>query len=194
MAAGEKTHVRVASSSPGRVRLRVHPAERSPERMEKLRERLEAHPDVQSVEVNPQTGSVLVRGESTQKLKAALGQLVEQVEQAGPERLPEVAAVELVKRLNSRVNQASQGRLSLSWAVPALFVGFGLRQLLLEGLTLGAVPWYVLIYYGVDSFIKLNPEHAPRVEPVGAQPATPPAPTSGQPAPAETPQPDGGYR
>jgi hypothetical protein len=34
--------------------------------------------------------------------------------------------------------------------------------LIAEGLTVGAVPWYVLVYYGVDSFLKLYPEHAPQ--------------------------------
>ena len=48
--------------------------------------------------------------------------------------------------------------------MPAAFVSVGVRQLLAEGLTLGTVPWYVLIYYGVDSFLKLYPEHAPKRE------------------------------
>jgi hypothetical protein len=40
-------------------------------------------------------------------------------------------------------------------------VALGLRQLARDGLTVGAVPWYVLIYYGADSFLKLYPEHRP---------------------------------
>jgi Heavy metal associated domain 2 len=170
MATREKTRCRVAHSSPGRVRLRVHHADRSPRRMEEMRERLQAQPDIHAVEVNARTGSVLVRGESTEKIKEALLQFVEPIEEAGPERLPEATAVELIKGFNSRLSENTQGRFTLSWAVPALFLGFGLRQLLLGGLTIGTVPWYVLMYYGVDSFIKLNPQHAPRVEPVGAQP------------------------
>jgi hypothetical protein len=40
-------------------------------------------------------------------------------------------------------------------------VDAGVRQLMAQGLTLGSIPWYVLLYYGVDSFLKLYPEHAP---------------------------------
>src|SRR5215469_90797 len=67
-----RAHARVEHHTPGRVRVRVAREERSPEHMERVRRQLEAHPDVAGVDVNPQTGSVLVRGEHANGLRAAL--------------------------------------------------------------------------------------------------------------------------
>ncbi|MDQ6691903.1 MAG: hypothetical protein M3Z13_03960, partial [Candidatus Dormibacteraeota bacterium] len=53
-------------------------------------------------------------------------------------------------------------RLSLKWIVPATFATMGVRQLMIQGFKLGTIPWYVLLYYGADSFMKLYPEHAPQ--------------------------------
>lgn len=169
----KKIPARVEHHSPGRIRLRVPREHRSPHRLGELRQRLEALPEVHSVEVNHRTGSILLLGEPSPRVKEALSDLFEQVEEAGPERLPEVTAVELVKGLDGQIRQVTGGRVSLRWLVPATFVGFGVRQLMAQGFTLGPLPWYVLFYYGVDAFLKLYPEHAPKPEQAGAQPATP---------------------
>lgn len=134
--------------------------------MERVRQRLARHPDVQSVEVSERTGSVLVLGTQTERLRAALEEFLELVEEApSPEAVRDrgvETAVTLVKDLDDRLAWATGGRLQLRWLIPATFVGFGVRQLIAQGLTIGSVPWYVLVYYGVDSFLKLYPEHAPQ--------------------------------
>ena len=133
--------------------------------MERLRTQLSADPAVRSVQVNQRTGSVLVHGERNAELEGAIGRTLELVEEAGPEGLPEAgveALVLLVRDVDRRLRRATSGHLSLSWLVPATFVGVGVRQLMREGLTIFSVPWYVLMYYGVDAFLKLYPQHAPR--------------------------------
>jgi hypothetical protein len=133
--------------------------------MERLRGQLSAHPAVESVEVNERTGSVLVHGTVTSELEDALGQALELVSEAGPENVPEAGVeslVLMVKDVDSRLQRATSSRLSLRWLVPAAFIGVAVRQLMREGLTIGNVPWYVLLYYGVDSFLKLYPHHAPK--------------------------------
>ncbi|HEY4025812.1 MAG TPA: hypothetical protein VGO86_05215 [Candidatus Dormibacteraeota bacterium] len=146
------------------MRIRVDPRHRSPEQMDLVRRRLDANPDVDSVTVDLRTGSILVLGSSTERLRAALDTVVDIVEEAGPEGLPEagvVVAVDLVRDLDRRLAAATAGRVSLRWLVPAAFLTIGVRQLIRQGLTAGQIPWFVLIYYGVDSFLKLNPEYAP---------------------------------
>jgi Heavy metal associated domain 2 len=155
-----------------RVRARVAREDRSPERMDRLRRQLSAHPAVDSVEVNHRTGSVLVHGEVATELEGAVRESLELVEEAGPENVPEAgveSVVLLVREVDRKLRRTTGSRLSLRWLVPTAFVGVGLRQLVREGLTLGSVPWYVLIYYGVDSFLKLYPQHAPK------DPGRPPA-------------------
>jgi hypothetical protein len=138
--------------------------------MELLQERLSDHPAVDMVEVDRRSGSVLLLGGRSEALRSALEEFVELVEEKGPEGVRDAGvamAVTAVKELDGRLAGVSGGRLSLRWMVPATFVAFGLRQLLAQGLTVGAVPWYVLLYYGVDSLLKLYPEHAPRAHLAG---------------------------
>jgi hypothetical protein len=151
--------------SSGRIRVRLPRGERSPEQMEQIRERLSRHPDVDSVAANPATGSILVTGGRSSPLRSALAEfltVVESVEQEGAREAGVEATVDLVKKADEKLRHATSGRFSLRALIPALLVSFGIRELLREGLTIGTVPWYVLIYYGVDSFLKLYPQYAPR--------------------------------
>lgn len=152
-------------ASPGRIRVRVRQEDRRPEHMELLREQLSHDPNVDLAEVNARSGSVLVLGGQTDQLRQALENVLDVVQKAGPEGLPELgvdAVVDTVKQVDDRLARVTNGRVSLRVLVPATFIAVGLRQLLRQGLSAGAIPWYVLFYYGVDSFLKLYPEHAPR--------------------------------
>jgi hypothetical protein len=164
---GSKPVAYVRHRSHGRVRASVEKGERSPERMQEIKQRIQDHPGVRGVEVNPTTGSVLVTGEHNDQIRQALDSalvLVESLQGGEPSEKAVETVVGAVKAADSRVLEATAGRVSLKWLVPASFVAVGLRQLIAQGLTAGSVPWYVLLYYGVDSFLKLNPEHAPSSE------------------------------
>jgi hypothetical protein len=134
--------------------------------MQRLRQRLAADPAVSSVEVNHRSGSVLVTGEHTADLHSALSTMLDIVETIARTEQPSDqavnAVVNAVKAADEGLRRHTDGRLSVRWLIPAAFVSLGVRELLRQGLTLGAVPWYVLIYYGVDSFMKLYPEHSPQ--------------------------------
>jgi hypothetical protein len=133
--------------------------------MERLHSQLRADRAVQDVQVNHRTGSILVQGEVGSQLEKAVRACLDMVEEVGPENVQEAgveSAVLLVQSIDRKLRRSTGSRLSLRWLVPAGFIGFGLRQLLRNGLTVGNVPWYVLLYYGVDSFLKLYPHHAPK--------------------------------
>jgi hypothetical protein len=156
---------RLEHRSPGRVRVRVDREHRTPQRMELVRDRLSGNAMVTGVEVNPKTGSVLLHGPRDDVPIDLLSDIFELITTtaAAPIVEPGVEeAVNLVKLVDDRIRDVTAGRLSLRLLVPATFIGVGIRQLLAEGLSLSTVPWYVLIYYGVDSFLKLYPEHAPQ--------------------------------
>lgn len=160
-----RARARVEHRSAGRVRVRVGRQERSPEQMTRLRQRLEAHPSVKAVDVNPRTGSVLVQGSRAGDLRSALDESLEIIEEAGPENLPEAGVESVVvalRAVDSRIARSTGGRLSLRWLVPVSFCAVALRQLVRGGLTIGEIPWFVLLYYGIDSFFKLYPQHAPK--------------------------------
>lgn len=164
---GSRPVARLRHRSHGRVRATLQKSERSQGRMEQIKKQIESQPGIRSVNVNPTTGSVVVTGDHNHQIHEALDtavQLVESLQEGEPAPKAVEALVGAVKLADSRLRQTTGDRISLKWLVPGAFVGVGLRQLLAEGLTIGAVPWYVLLYYGVDSFLKLNPEHAPKGE------------------------------
>lgn len=165
---------RLEHRSEGRVRARVWRGYRSPEQMEVVRRKLRSHSSVHNVEVNARTGSVLLEGEDTRALEEALKEVFEVVEEAAGGEVPAAgveSVVMVVRRADSRLRRTTGERFSLRWLVPAAFVAAGIRQLLKQGPTLGTIPWYVLLYYGIDSFLKLYPEHAPRARASPRDPA-----------------------
>ena len=151
--------------SPGRMRIRLHKPHRNPATYQRLRRHLERQPSVDSVEINERSGSLLIGTRDGDAARSALAEVLELVRPlASDDKLePDMTrVVDAVRIVDERIRIASGGKLSLRWVIPATFLGVGLRQLMREGITLGTVPWYVLIYYGVDSFFKLYPDHAPR--------------------------------
>ena len=76
------------------------------------------------------------------------------------------AAAELIAEateLNQRVKRASNGAFDLRFLIPLGFSALALRQLLVKGVQLGAIPWYVLAWYAFDSFIKFHYSSEPQL-------------------------------
>lgn len=169
-----RLRARLEHHTDGRVRVRVAREGRSVEHMDAVRRKLSSNPAVRHVDVNPRTGSVLLQGEDVRALVEALSEVLDVVAEAGGPEAP-TAGVEslvlLVKKTDRRLKRATGQRFSLRWLVPAAFIAAGVRQLMRQGFTLGTIPWYVLLYYGVDAFLKLHPEHAPRARASPADPA-----------------------
>ena len=137
---------------------------REEELLEDLGRRLKAHEGVDSVDINAVSGSVLVQGADSESLRHALDGVFSVIERAKEEGVGEMgvdSAVSLIKQLDAKLSDATGRRISLRWLVPAAFITVGVRQAVVQGISVGAIPWYVLLYYGVDSFLKLFPEYAP---------------------------------
>lgn len=128
-----------------------------------LQRSIRSHPSVSAVAVNEKTGSIVVQG-SPGKVRGAVDEFLEIVEESGEAGDGEVGiatAVGVVKALDRRVQAVTGHRMRLRFLVPAAFFGLGLRALIVDGLTVGSLPWFVLVYFGIDSFMKLYPEHVP---------------------------------
>ncbi len=167
-------HTHVVSSTPGRTRFKVPPHRRTHQQMEQLAASIEAHPDVQGVQFNTQTGSLLVHHDPNQailhEVKDALrdlgcvfadvtgtSELVSFKDESG-KNLDFDSAIE---HLNSQVLELTNGIVNLQYVLP---LGLGLLavlQFLTFGWQFDIVPWYVLFYFAVDSFIKLNLQEEP---------------------------------
>jgi hypothetical protein len=152
-------------SSEGRIRVRVPRTHRTRVAFEAVQRQLDSHAGVDRVTVNRHSGSILVEGEQSDAIHAALKEVFDIFEHSErPEEAAEKGvdlAVSLVRRFDSRLMEMTDNRVTLRWLVPATFITLGVRQMLAQGFALGTLPWYVLLYYGVDSFLKLYPEYGP---------------------------------
>ncbi|MGF1478564.1 MAG: DUF5132 domain-containing protein [Cyanophyceae cyanobacterium] len=94
----------------------------------------------------------------------AQAELDEEAQAFPPRRVPQETsevAGEILKaasELNAQVGRLTQGQLDLRLLVPLGLGTLALRQLLVRGLQLDELPWYVLAWYAFDSFTKLNNE------------------------------------
>jgi len=164
----------VVSSIPGRTRFRVPPKRRNHQEMERIANGLQAHPDVHNVQINVQTGSILVHHDpdrsDVHEVKDVLrdlgcmftgvtgtSDLIPVKDQSG-KNLDFNSAI---ADLNERVLQLTNGMVDLRYVLPVGLGALAVLQLLTYGLQFEIVPWYILAYFAIDSFIKLNFDEEP---------------------------------
>jgi hypothetical protein len=175
-----EAHGRVASATPGRLRVRIDRAHRHPALMHRIQGHLEGRPGIAQVEVNHGTGSVVVRydddhwsGDDLLGLFRDLGLVVRDILEAG-EELPPLGGssasndtMAAVGRLNRRISHLTGQTVDLRFLFPAALGALALRQAWRQGLGLNQIPAYVLLWYAFDAFWKLNVQserhdHLPR--------------------------------
>jgi hypothetical protein len=162
------------------MRVRLHQEHRDPTTMTQIEQELGGRAGVGSVSTDARTGSVLVhydhRSLSRDDLVAMLHDVgVVALELVGAEGVGEDLGGEAVQDgdvaphstgaltildaftdLDNRISQLSGGKFDLKLLVPAGLGLLALRQVALNGLGLGQVPGYVLLWYTFDSFYKLH--------------------------------------
>ena len=176
-------HGRIVSHAPGRMRVRLHPEHRDPAALKKIEQDLGGRAGIASVSADPRTGSVLVHYEDTSVSKDDLLDMLYDVgvvarDLLGADEVPEDLGVESADRgvaphsrgatgildavtdLDHRISRLTGGKLDLKLLVPASFGLLALRQVMINGLGLGQVPGYVLLWYTFDSFYKLHQRKA----------------------------------
>ncbi|MEI2583792.1 HMA2 domain-containing protein [Scytonema sp. PRP1] len=152
---------RVVSSTPGRLRLRVAPSHRQSGEMQRIANALQANAHINQVRTNIQNGSIVINhdGEngsldnvfaSLRDLGIIFGDIALGKSQAA------AGVSNAVVDLNKQVQQATSNVVDLRVLFPLGLGIFSIRQLLVRGLQLETIPWYVLAWYAFDSFIKLH--------------------------------------
>jgi hypothetical protein len=156
----------IVSQIPGRIRLRVAYPNRQREKMAQIEKTLAAHPQVNRVQTNVKTGSLLIHHDPEnggldnvlamlKDLGIILGDMTET--QIAAERSQ--AAANLTKAigdLNQRVQKTTDGLIDLRFMFPWGLSWLAVRQLLVKGWQFDLIPWYVLAWYAFDGFVKLN--------------------------------------
>lgn len=156
--------LQVVSSTPGRLRLRIAPAQRQLANMERICKALQAHPQVDRLKTNIHHGSITIShiapAGNLESIYAALRDLgaifAETTTLTGDKSIAAAGVANAAVDLNQRVTRASHGAVDLRFLFPLGLGLLSIRQLAIKGLQLEIIPWYVLAWYAFDSFIKLH--------------------------------------
>jgi Heavy metal associated domain 2 len=171
MAVESLVHAHVASSTPGRLRLRIRRQDRHA--MERVRDHLERQPGIAQVIQDTSTGSLLIhydhRRHTPEGLRQTLrdvGVVLVDVASAITSDVPDIDGHShtarqvsgALNRLNRRVSAATGQSVDLKLLVPLTLGGIGVWQTLTRGLGISQVPGYILLWYAFDSYWKFHHE------------------------------------
>jgi hypothetical protein len=161
------------SKTPGRMRMRLHPQMRTPEALAQIKANLEDHPDIEDVQINERTGSVVVKHHARHDSHKLFWEAVQEVDllaevvlevpaedESGesPEGKLDEQLARLVYGIDKKVYQLTGHQLHLGLAIPATFAGLGLAQMLLYGISMEMLPGPVLLWIAYDVYRRSNQE------------------------------------
>ena len=151
-------HTQIVSSTPRRTRIRVSRKRRNPKEMARLARALELFPDVSSVETNLHTGSLIVhhKKEVLGDIRSTLKDMGVIVMAATGIEMPAQWLTEAVSDLDGRLGATAKGLLDFKLLVPLGLGALAVVQLLRRGFQIEGAPWYILAYFAVESFTRLN--------------------------------------
>ena len=168
--------LRIVSHYPGRLRVRAETFRVVPEVGEQVAQRIAGEPGVSEATTSALTGSLLVTYDPRQlQLPRLIGLLVRagglhgvEIEPPDPSEKPSRGGDrirEAADRVNQALRAASAGRLDANVAFPATLFAGGLFVLLTRrGPRMPG--WYDLVFWGLMTFLNLNPrKDAERDEP-----------------------------
>lgn len=166
-------HTEIVSSTPRRTRIRVSRKRRNPKEMARLARALEASPEISSVEANLHTGSLIVhhKKEAVADIRSTLKDMGVIVMAATGVEMPGQSLTEAISDLDGRLGAATKGFLDLRMLVPLGLGALAVVQLVRRGFQIEGAPWYILAYFAIESFTRLNradekAECPPQQEPV----------------------------
>ncbi len=151
-------HTQIVSSTPRRTRIKVSRKRRNPKEMARLAEALRTSPEVSEVTTNLYAGTLIVhhKGKSLADIQAELKDLgVIAMAATGMETSAQ-SLTDAVSDLENQLGPFMASILDLRLLVPLGFGALAALQLARRGLEMGAAPWYLLAYFAVESFVKLN--------------------------------------
>jgi Heavy metal associated domain 2 len=158
---------RMVSSTPGRMRLKVAQQHRNDKTLAPITQALKSHLGIYEVRTNLHSGSITILhapehisfGEIYVMLRD-LGIIF--IDIAGEKTEVAEDITSAIYDLNRRVKQTTNGVVDLRILMPLGLGMLAVRQLLVKGLQLEIIPWYVLAWYSFDSFIKLHYTSEPK--------------------------------
>jgi len=159
----------VASLTPGRLRIKLHPQNRDALTLQGIQLDLQSHKGVSDVRVNPANGSLTMNFDKSHFSAKGIMGLLEDVdvlvESVG--HLPTMEGADssasptgflaAVEDLNRLIKSATCLPIDLKLVLPLSFVGAGLWSIARRGLMIETVPGWLFLWFAFDMFVKLHP-------------------------------------
>ena len=163
-------HTKLVSTIPGRTRFRVPTNHRNEHDIKRVVTGLQNSAGIHNVEYNVKTGSILVNHEhhkgKVEDIKDVMRDLgvvfaditgaSELIPMGSGESEKSLGFPDAVYDLNLRLKESTNGIIDLRFVLPLALAWLGVFQLLNYGLQFELIPWYVLFYFAIDTFIRLN--------------------------------------
>jgi hypothetical protein len=164
-------HAKLASSTRGRMRIKIHRQDRSPALLQHVKRHLEAQTGVGTVTVNEATGSVTIPYDHTQQDREDIFRVLKDLdvvieETFHPPKVDDAIAETsgtgaglpvAVEDLNRYIRRTIGVPVDLKVLLPLGLVGAGLWSIARRGLLIDTVPGWVYLWLAFDAFVKLHP-------------------------------------
>ncbi|MFW6358330.1 MAG: HMA2 domain-containing protein [Chroococcales cyanobacterium] len=159
----------VVSETPGRVRFRMAKPYRKADIIEKIGEGLRSRLEIYRVRTHIPNGSLTVFYSQQHSSFNKICQLLEnynviivepsELESENITQDSSLTAAEIrsiFANFNEQIKEKTDNTVDLRLLFSLSLGGLAIRQLMVKGLQLEAMPWYVLAWYAFDSFVKLH--------------------------------------
>ena len=152
---------KIISDTPGRLRLRICQPHHHQAEIKRIADILPTQPSIHQVRTNISHGSMVINHDGQPAtLEKILTTLLElgitftDITEGNSEAAEDIKSA--IINLNKRFEQATSGEVDLRFLFPLGLSILAMRQVVVKGLQLEIIPWYVLAWYAFDSFLKLN--------------------------------------
>ncbi len=156
--ANSEEHAYVGHLSPGRLRVKIPSRKGDTDFFSSIQLQLSGLPGIESVNVNPLTGSVLLIHSTDAHLiidYAGANNFftIKKLETPSSDLYQEVSKV--YNNLDGQTKGLLGGGINVASLASVALIIAGVYQISVGNLT--ALPWYVAIYYGIEFFLKSKP-------------------------------------
>jgi hypothetical protein len=166
----------VASHTPGRIRVRIHPSGRQPAIMRHIKDKLETREGIHDVKMNEATGSIRINYDTARHDAAGILRVLEDLDLIVSEYCGGMGFAEegsttnggtltfsgAVEDLNERISTLVGTKIDLKDFLPLSLLGIGVWSIARNGLRLAQVPGWVFLWLAFDTYMKL---HRPQAVP-----------------------------
>lgn len=151
----KKSSADIASHTPGRLRIRLHPGNREAITINRIMEKIRSKKEIHQVKANPPTGSLTVHYNQAHYGESGIFQVLKDADVVLADLTGKktVIAMDLTEAVNDLSRRFG---VDLGNILPLAFFGAGLWSFYRKGLMIESIPGWLFIWLAMDTFLKLH--------------------------------------